>query len=152
MIRNNVSFYIHPTSSEVFQQIVSGGSIGQYLVVFAVAALSQVLAGLVYSGKVVEVIRNLWIEQVVWMSEDDEEVSKYIPRIKVGWVRVKLPAEYERIRDEIKGMIEALIRKLQVSGLTRMPVEAVNRKVLVGLMNRLRAEIDTGLRGPTSTT
>jgi ERCC4-related helicase len=98
--------------------------------------------------KVVEVIKNLWIEQVVWMSEDDEEVSKYIPGIKVGWVRVKLPAEYEMIRDEIKGMIESVISRLRESGLLRMPIEAVNRKVLVGLMNRIRAEIDSGVKGP----
>jgi Fanconi anemia group M protein len=98
--------------------------------------------------KVVEVVRNLWIEQVVWMSEEDEEVSKYIPGIKVGWVRVKLPAEYEMIRNEIKRMIESVIAKLRDSGLLRMPIEAVNRKVLVGLMNRIRAEIDSGVKGP----
>jgi Fanconi anemia group M protein len=98
--------------------------------------------------KVVEVVRNLWIEQVVWMSEEDEEVSKYIPGIRVGWVRVKLPAEYEMIRDEIKGMIESVISRLRESGLLRMPLEAVNRKVLVGLMNRIRAEIDSGVKGP----
>jgi Fanconi anemia group M protein len=98
--------------------------------------------------KVVEVIKNLWIEQVVWMSEEDEEVTKYIPGIRVGWVRVKLPAEYEMIRDEIKGMIESVIAKLRESGLLRMPIEAVNRKVLVGFMNRLRAEIDSGVKGP----
>jgi Fanconi anemia group M protein len=98
--------------------------------------------------KVVEVVRNLWIEQVVWMSEEDEEVSKYIPGIRVGWVRVKLPAEYEMIRDEIKRMIESVISGLRESGLLRMPIEAVNRKVLVGLMNRIRAEIDSGVKGP----
>jgi Fanconi anemia group M protein len=98
--------------------------------------------------KVVEVVRNLWIEQVVWMSEEDEEVSKYIPGIRVGWVRVKLPAEYELIRDEIKRMIESVISRLREGGLLRMPTEAVNRKVLVGLMNRLRAEIDSGVKGP----
>jgi Fanconi anemia group M protein len=98
--------------------------------------------------KVVEVVRNLWIEQVVWMSEEDEEVSKYIPGIRVGWVRVKLPAEYEMIRDEIKRMIESVIAKLRESGLLRMPIGAVNRKVLVGLMNRIRAEIDSGVKGP----
>jgi Fanconi anemia group M protein len=97
--------------------------------------------------KVVEVVRNLWIEQVVWMSEEDEEVSKYIPGIRVGWVRVKLPAEYEMIRDEIKRMIESVISRLRESGLLRMPMEAVNRKVLVGLMNRIRAEIDSGVKG-----
>jgi Fanconi anemia group M protein len=98
--------------------------------------------------KVVEVVRNLWIEQVVWMTEEDEEVSKYIPGIKVGWVRVKLPAEYEMIRNEIKRMIESVIARLRESGLLRMPLEAVNRKVLVGLMNRIRAEIDSGVKGP----
>jgi Fanconi anemia group M protein len=98
--------------------------------------------------KVVEVIKNLWIEQVVWMSEEDEEVSKYIPGIRVGWVRVKLPPEYEKIRDEIKRMIESVISRLRESGLLRMPIEAVNRKVLVGLMNRIRAEIDSGVKGP----
>jgi len=98
--------------------------------------------------KVVEVVRNLWIEQVVWMSEEDEEVSKYIPGIKVGWVRVKLPAEYEMIRNEIKRMIESVISRLRESGLLRIPLEAVNRKVLVGLMNRIRAEIDSGVKGP----
>jgi ERCC4-related helicase len=98
--------------------------------------------------KVVEVIKNLWIEQVVWMSEEDEEVSKYIPGIRVGWVRVKLPAEYEMIRNEIKRMIESVISRLRDSGLLRMPIEAVNRKVLVGMMNRIRAEIDSGVKGP----
>jgi Fanconi anemia group M protein len=98
--------------------------------------------------KVMEVVRNLWIEQVVWMTEEDEEVSKYIPGIKVGWVRVKLPAEYEQIRNEIKRMIESVISRLRESGLLRMPIEAVNRKVLVGLMNRIRAEIDSGVKGP----
>jgi ERCC4-related helicase len=29
-----------------------------------------------------------------------------------------------------------------------MPIEAVNRKVLVGLMNSIRAEIDSGVKGP----
>jgi Fanconi anemia group M protein len=52
------------------------------------------------------------------------------------------------IRDEIKGMIESVIARLRESGLLRMPLEAVNRKVLVGLMNRLRAEIDSGVKGP----
>jgi len=98
--------------------------------------------------KVVEVVRNLWIEQVVWMTEEDEEVSKYIPGIRVGWVRVKLPAEYEQIRNEIKRMIESVISRLRESGLLRMPIDAVNRKVLVGLMNRIRAEIDSGVKGP----
>jgi ERCC4-like helicases len=82
--------------------------------------------------KVVEVVRNLWIEQIVWMSEEEEEVSRYIPGVKVSWVRVALPKEYEAIRQEIRRMIESVLERLRIGGLLRVPREAVNRKVLVG--------------------
>jgi Fanconi anemia group M protein len=95
--------------------------------------------------KVVEVVRNLWIEQIVWTTEDDEEVARYIPGIKASWVRVALPEQYEAIRQVIKRMIETTLAKLRIDGLS-VP-EEVNRKVLVGLMNRLRAEIEAGVKG-----
>jgi Fanconi anemia group M protein len=41
-----------------------------------------------------------------------------------------------------------LLAKLRINGMLRVPQEAVNRKVLVGLMNRLRAEIEAGAKGP----
>jgi Fanconi anemia group M protein len=96
--------------------------------------------------KVVEVVRNLWIEQILWTTEDDEEVARYIPGIKASWVRVALPEEYEAIRQVIKRMIETVLARLRIDGLS-IP-EEVNRKVLVGLMNRLRAEIEAGVKGP----
>jgi Fanconi anemia group M protein len=98
--------------------------------------------------KVLEVVSNLWIEQIAWTTEDDEEVAKYIPGIKASWVRVALPQEYEAIRQVIKRMIESTLARLRIDGMLRVPQEAVNRKVLVGLMNRLRAEIETGVKGP----
>jgi Fanconi anemia group M protein len=96
--------------------------------------------------KVVEVVRNLWIEQILWTTEDDEEVARYIAGIKASWVRVALPEEYEAIRQVIKRMIETVLARLRIDGLS-IP-EEVNRKVLVGLMNRLRAEIEAGVKGP----
>ena len=99
-------------------------------------------------GRVEEVVRNLWIEQILWRTEEDEEVASHLPGVRVSWVRVKLPAEYEALRGEIKRMITGLVKRLQEAGALRVPPEAVNRKVLVSLMNRLRAEIDAGVRGP----
>jgi len=96
--------------------------------------------------RVIEVVRNLWIEQIVWTTEEDEEVAKYIPGIKASWVRVALPEQYEAIRQVIKRMIETVLAKLRIDGLS-IP-EEVDRKVLVGLMNRLRAEIEAGAKGP----
>jgi ERCC4-related helicase len=96
--------------------------------------------------KVIEVVRNLWIEQIAWTTEEDEEVARYIPGIKASWVRVALPEQYEAIRQVIKRMIESTLARLRIDGL---PVpDEVNRKVLVGLMNRLRAEIEAGVKGP----
>jgi Fanconi anemia group M protein len=98
--------------------------------------------------RVVEVVRNLWIEQILWKTEEDEEVARYIPGVKVSWVRVALPQEYEAIRQEIGRMIASILERLRMGGILRVPREAANRKVLVGLMNRLRAEIEAGVKGP----
>jgi Fanconi anemia group M protein len=98
--------------------------------------------------RVVEVVRNLWIEQIVWTTEEDEDVARYIPGIKASWVRVALPEQYEAIRQVIRRMIESTLARLRIDGMLRVPQEAVNRKVLVGLMNRLRAEIEAGVKGP----
>ncbi len=98
--------------------------------------------------KVLEVVRNLWIEQIVWRTEEDEEIARHIPGVRVSWVRVALPKEYGAIRQEIRRMIESLLERLRAGGVLRIPREAVNRKVLVGLMSRLRAEIEAGARGP----
>jgi Fanconi anemia group M protein len=98
--------------------------------------------------RVVEVVRNLWIEQIVWTTEEDEDVARYIPGIKASWVRVALPEQYEAIRQVIRRMIESTLARLRIDGMLRVPQEAVNRKVLVGLMNRLRAEIEAGAKGP----
>ncbi|MDJ0270511.1 MAG: helicase-related protein [Aigarchaeota archaeon] len=97
--------------------------------------------------KVMEVCRNLLIEEIAWKTEEDEEVAEHIPGVQVKWVRVSLPEEYESIRRHVKAMIEERAKELQRLGLLRMPLENINRKVIVQLMARLRAEIDSGVRG-----
>ncbi len=97
--------------------------------------------------KVMEICRNLLIENIAWKTEEDEEVAEYIPGVQVKWVRVSLPEEYEAIRKHIKAMIEELAKELQRFGVLEVPLENLNRKVIVQLMARLRAEIDSGLKG-----
>ncbi|GBC71235.1 ATP-dependent RNA helicase RhlB [Candidatus Calditenuaceae archaeon HR02] len=97
--------------------------------------------------RVLEVVKNLWIERIVWRTEEDEDVSSYIPGVKVAWVKLGLPQSYEAIRSRIKRMIESTARQLQTYGLLRSPLEGINRKVIVQLMARLRAEIDSGVKG-----
>ncbi|MEM4283857.1 MAG: helicase-related protein [Candidatus Caldarchaeum sp.] len=97
--------------------------------------------------RVMEVVKNLWIEKISWRSEEHEEVSSYIPGVKVDWVRVKLPKEYEEIRSAIKAAIENRVRQLQGFGVVRMPLKNVTRAALVQAMNRLRTEISSGIKG-----
>lgn len=97
--------------------------------------------------KVMEVVRNLWVEKVVWRTEEHEEVASYIPGVKVDWAKVRLPKEYEEIRTVIKEAIENRVKQLQRYGVVRVPLQNVNRAVLVQAMGRLRAEIDSGIKG-----
>ncbi|MEM2000510.1 MAG: helicase-related protein [Candidatus Caldarchaeum sp.] len=97
--------------------------------------------------KVMEVCRNLLIEKVVWMGEEDEEVAGYIPGVSVSWERVDLPPEYEKVRSAVKNMIDGFVKQLYGSGMFKTPAEAVNRKTVVQFMGRLRAEIDSGVKG-----
>lgn len=95
--------------------------------------------------KVLEVVRNLYIEKIIWRTEED--VIDYIPGVDVKWVRLQLPDQYQAVRNIIKSMIELRARKLYEAGRLRAPQESLNRKVFVSLMNRLRAEIDSGVKG-----
>jgi len=97
--------------------------------------------------KVLEVVRNLAIERVVWRTEEDEEVSPYIPGVKVGWVRVRLPQAYEAIRAHVRRMVESMVKQLQCHGFLGSHAGHINRKAIVQLMARLRAEINSGVRG-----
>ncbi len=96
---------------------------------------------------VTEVVRNLWIERIEWRTEEDEDVRPHIPGVKTTWIRVKLPEEYERVRDVIRRAIERRVEELRSAGLIGSGVE-VNRKVLLSVMERLKAEAEAGARGP----
>jgi Fanconi anemia group M protein len=96
---------------------------------------------------VTEVVRNLWIERIEWRTEEDEDVRPHIPGVKTTWIRVQLPEEYERVREAIRKAIEKRVEVLRSAGLLGSEVE-VNRKVLLSIMERLKAEAEAGARGP----
>jgi len=96
---------------------------------------------------VTEVVRNLWIERIEWRTEEDEDVRSHIPGVKTTWIRVQLPEEYEKVREVIRKAIEKRVEVLRSAGLLGSEVE-VNRKVLLSIMERLKAEAEAGARGP----
>jgi ERCC4-like helicases len=96
---------------------------------------------------VTEVVRNLWIERIEWRTEEDEDVRPHIPGVRTTWIKVRLPEEYERVRDVIRRAIEKRVEALRSAGLVGSEVE-VNRKVLLSVMERLKSEAGAGARGP----
>ncbi|HEY7111059.1 MAG TPA: helicase-related protein [Nitrososphaeraceae archaeon] len=53
-----------------------------------------------------EVCNNLFIEQVQYRSEEDNDVKSYINPIEVTWQWFDLPSEYQYIRSILKNMLD----------------------------------------------
>ncbi|MDW8042478.1 MAG: DEAD/DEAH box helicase, partial [Nitrososphaerota archaeon] len=97
--------------------------------------------------KVRELVRNLWIEKIEWRTEEDEDVRAYIPGVDVSWVTVSLPEKYERVRSKIRGMIESRLERLRSTGHVTLEGVEFNRRSLLAVMERLKAELVSGARG-----
>lgn len=97
--------------------------------------------------RVKELIRNLWIERIEWRTEEDEDVKAYVPGTDVSWVTVSLPEQYERVRSKIKEMIESRLERLRSTGYVALEGIEFNRRSLLAVMERLKAELGSGARG-----
>ncbi|MEN3047854.1 MAG: helicase-related protein [Candidatus Caldarchaeales archaeon] len=97
--------------------------------------------------RVKELVRNLWIERFEWRTEEDEDVRPYIPGVDVSWVSVSLPEQYERVRSKIREMIESRLERLRSTGIVALEGVEFNRRSLLAVMERLKAELRSGARG-----
>jgi len=96
--------------------------------------------------KVTEICRNLHIKNVEAKTEHDRDVSPYVQEVKLRWVKVDLPAEF----DEAKGLIEDIlrdqVRKLKESGyLESAELKKINKRMLLEIQGQVRKEITSGM-------
>jgi len=68
---------------------------------------------------ILQVCRNLGLEEVAVKTEEDPDVDRYTHETDVEWETVELPQTVTRIRDLLNGLIEERLGKLKELGLTK---------------------------------
>ncbi|WP_303294924.1 DEAD/DEAH box helicase [Methanobrevibacter woesei] len=68
-------------------------------------------------SKIKEVCENLFIQNIVVKSEDDDDVRPYFNPVKIDWVKVKMSEELEKIKESVNKAL-----KIRLKGLKNMGV------------------------------
>ncbi len=88
--------------------------------------------------RVMEVIRNLGIESIEVRAEWDHDVSPYVGKKRVEWIKVEMPEEMKEVKNRLEECIKLRFRRLKELGI-EIP-EKVSKKDLLALQEALQAE------------
>jgi Fanconi anemia group M protein len=94
--------------------------------------------------KIEEICRSLFIEHIEIRMEDDPDVLPYISRIKMEYLPVVLPAEYESIKRALREMLDERLRALVEMGVVKKPPKYVFRSDLLEAGEKIRGAILSG--------
>ena len=90
--------------------------------------------------RIEEICKNLFIKNVEIRSEIDEDVSKYVQKVKWKWIYVDLPEEQKKIREIFSEIFEEITEWLKVHGyITR---KKLTKKQILNLQNRLIEQLE----------
>jgi ERCC4-related helicase/DNA-binding transcriptional ArsR family regulator len=95
--------------------------------------------------RILNVCRNLYIEQVAYRSEEDPDVKPYIQPIVVDWWRVDLPKEYVHVRSLIRGMLDRRLYWLYQRGILKRRPEYATRRSLIEAGDELRFRLEESI-------
>ncbi|MBI1969549.1 DEAD/DEAH box helicase, partial [Candidatus Woesearchaeota archaeon] len=92
--------------------------------------------------KIMEVCRNLRIEEVEVRTDEDPDVKPYIQEVEMEWVKVQLPESFQQIQKFLKDCYAEKLRAMQKHGyLNRF---SLSKTELLELQGRLHGEIAQG--------
>jgi Fanconi anemia group M protein len=92
--------------------------------------------------RILDVCRNLCIEQVEYRSEDDADVTPYIHPIEVTWRRVDLPVTYKDMKAQLRFLLNQRLTWLHRNGVVSGNPQYVGRRVLLEAGDELRARLE----------
>ena len=93
--------------------------------------------------RVREIVENLFIENILYRSEYDEDVSPYISKVKIEYRVVDPPDSYQRYAKLIKVMFEEYLAELREADLIKKDYRHIFRKHLLEIGEILREKIKT---------
>ncbi|MDD5111182.1 MAG: DEAD/DEAH box helicase [Candidatus Altiarchaeota archaeon] len=95
--------------------------------------------------KIKEVCENLGIRQVEAKTESDRDVSPYVQKVEVKWVKVKLPEQFLRIKKTLDDVLRDDYKALKAGGyLETSDIGKVMKRDLLELQARIRKELAGG--------
>lgn len=96
-------------------------------------------------GKIQEVCKNLFIEDIEVRTDDDPDVKPYIQEMQIDWVNVELPRIFTDIQKFLLLFLRERFEKLKKWGiLKRADLKYVAKSDLLGLQAELRGRIASG--------
>ena len=91
---------------------------------------------------ILTVCRNLGLDEVEVMTEDDADVDAYTHDTSVEWERIELPEEILEVRDAVNEVITDRLQKLKQLGVTNTTQPDVSQKQLNRMRGKLQKLID----------
>ncbi|NOZ76583.1 MAG: DEAD/DEAH box helicase [Euryarchaeota archaeon] len=92
-------------------------------------------------GRIKEVCKNLYIENIEVRTEADPDVRPYVRDTEIEWVKVDLPEEFLRIKTLLESAARERLENLKHLGLVRSASPDISKKDLLKLRGALQKEI-----------
>jgi len=97
--------------------------------------------------KIMEVCKNLYVEEIEIRTDKDPDVKPYIQEINIEWVKVVLPEIFLEIQKYLNDYLHERFEKLKKWGiLRRTNLRFVNKTDLLALQAQLRGRASSGER------
>lgn len=90
--------------------------------------------------KITEVCNSLFIEDIEVRAEDDPDVSPYVQKVEIQWVKVDLPQELAEVKKLLEESLRSKLESVKKMGYLRSAF-GVSKKELLMLQASLHAQI-----------
>ncbi len=92
---------------------------------------------------IVEVCKNLYIENIEVRSDEDPDMKPYVQKVDIEWVKVELPKDFVEIRKFIVDCFKSKLSDIKKKGFLPS-IQQVNKIDLLRLQGQLQAQIAQG--------
>ncbi|MBI5388968.1 DEAD/DEAH box helicase [Candidatus Woesearchaeota archaeon] len=93
--------------------------------------------------KIMEVCKNLYIEEIEIRTENDPDVKPYIQEVDITWIPVELPTSFQSIQKFLKDCFRTKLHEIKKLGFITREGE-LSRKDMLSLQGHLQHELAQG--------
>lgn len=95
--------------------------------------------------KINEVIKNLHIEEIEVRTELDPDVSPYIQKVNMEWIKVELSESFKQVKRYLEQCYRSKLEGVKEAGfITSSQVKSLSKRELLNIMSELHREIASG--------